>query len=86
MAAGRRSFAYWVAVVMGVACVVTVILHHTSLPWNFEVAGVSLAWLTGGAAIFSILVHEFMDSLAEAPKRMARREARVERDERPRRA
>lgn len=68
---------------MAAACVVIVILHHTSLPWNFEIAGISLAWLTGGTAIFAILVHELMDSVAEPPKRIGRRESRVERDERP---
>lgn len=68
---------------MTAACVVIVILHHTSLPWNFEIAGVSLSWLTGGAAIFAILVHEFQDSLEARPKRTLRRESRVERSEKP---
>ena len=68
---------------MAVACVAIVILHHTPLAWNFEIAGVSLSWLTGGAAIFFILLHELMDSLAEQPRRAARRESRVERDEKP---
>lgn len=83
MAGRRRSFAYWVAVIMAAACVVTVVMHHTSLAWNFEIAGVSLTWLTGGAAIFAILVHELMDSVTSQPPRRVRRESRVERDERP---
>ena len=80
---GRRiSFAYWFAVIMAASCVVIVILHHTRLPWNFEIAGVSLAWITGGAAIFAILVHELTDSVQ--PKRPeVRRESRVERNEKP---
>jgi len=82
--AGRRvSFAYWFAVIMAAACVVIVILHHTSLPFTFEIAGISLAWLTGGTAILAILVHEFLDSVRETPRRIRRRESRVERNERP---
>lgn len=83
MANRRNSFAYWIAVIMTAACVVIVSLHHTSLPWKFEIAGVSLAWLTGGAAIFAVLVYEFMDSVAGKPRRTARRESRVERNEKP---
>jgi len=83
MAARRRNFAYWFAVVMAAACVGTVLLHHTTLPWNFEIAGVSLSWITGGAAIFAVLVHELMDSMNMSQKRVARRESRVERSEKP---
>jgi hypothetical protein len=68
---------------MAAACVVIVILHHTPLPWDFEIVGVSLAWLTGGAAIFFILLHEFLDSVDRMKTRPARRESRVERNERP---
>jgi hypothetical protein len=81
MAAKRRTFAYWFAVVMAAACVGTVLLHHTALPWNFEIAGVSLTWITGGAAIFAVLVHELMDSVEGNQKRAVRRESRVERNE-----
>jgi hypothetical protein len=83
VAGKRHSFAYWFAVIMAAACVGIVILHHTSLPWNFEIAGVSLSWLTGGAAIFAILVHEFLDSVAGRHRRTPRRESRVERNEKP---
>ncbi len=68
---------------MAVACVVIVILHHTSLRWNFEIAGISLAWLTGGTAIFAILVHELLESVEVRRRPSPRRESRVERNEKP---
>jgi hypothetical protein len=67
---GRRSnFAYWAGVVMAIACIATVVLDSTLLRSRMEIAGVSLASLTGGAVIFSILIHELLDSVADVPRK-----------------
>ena len=68
--AGRRShFAYWAAVAMAIACIAMVVFDSTLLHSRMEIAGDSLAWLTGGATILLILIHELLDSVADAPRK-----------------
>jgi len=69
MAANRSSPAYWAGVVMAIACIATVFLDSTLLYSRMAFAGVSLAWLTGGAAILLILLHELLDSVADTPRK-----------------
>jgi hypothetical protein len=68
MAGYRSNIAYWIGVVMAGACVAFVFAHHRSLPVRMEFGGISLVWLTGGAAILSILVHELIDSATGDPR------------------
>jgi hypothetical protein len=54
---------------MAIACIAAVFLDSTLLHSRMEFAGVSLAWLTGGAAILLILLHELLDSVAGTPRK-----------------
>ncbi len=72
MAAGRSVFAYWTAVVMGIACVAIVAIHHSALPWKFEIGGVSLVWITAGAAFLAVLLYELTDSIGSRERNVNR--------------
>jgi hypothetical protein len=63
MAVKRSRFAYWTAVTMAGACLAIVLLHHTLLSWKPEVGGLSLVWVTAGAAILAVLLYEYLDSV-----------------------
>jgi hypothetical protein len=78
MGGHRSNFAYWVGVVMAIACFVIVVLDSTLLHSRMEIAGVSVASITGGAVIFSILIHELLDSIAEAPRKKKPRQRESE--------
>ncbi len=54
---------------MAIACIAIVVLESILLDSKMEAAGVSLASLTGGPVIFSILIHELLDSVADAPRK-----------------
>ena len=52
---------------MAIASVTLVIADHTHSRWQIELGGIPLPWLLGCAAIFSILIHELINSVADAP-------------------
>lgn len=78
MGGHRSNFAFWAGVVMAIACIATVFPGVTLLHSRLEIAGISLAWLTGGAAILLILIHEWLDSVADAPRKKRPRQPKSE--------
>jgi len=66
LAAKRSPLAFWIAVVMALACAAIIAVHGRALDWNPEDGPVSLVWVTAGIAILAILVHEFMESTRES--------------------
>ena len=71
MARSRHRAAFWIAVTMAIASVAVVFA-----PWPIEVAGVPLIWITGLGTLFSILIYEFVDSVAGTASRAEKREQR----------
>jgi hypothetical protein len=53
---------------MAIACIAIVFVHHTSLIWRFEIAGIPLAWVAGGITTLSILAYELCNSAAPSPR------------------
>jgi len=82
MAGNRSNLFYWVSLVMALACVAIMISDHSGLSPKLELAGVPLVLLAGSAAIFSILIHELLDSLADraSQERARKTESKIHAD------
>ena len=78
MPARRPTLFYWMALVLALACIGAVCIHHTRLASIADTGGVSLAWVFGIAAIACILLHEWWDSMFYSPRDSARPAARAE--------
>lgn len=78
MARHRSHFAYWAAVAMAIACIAIVFPGAAALRSRMGITGDSLAWFTGGAVILLILIHELLDSVANAPPKTKPRQPESE--------
>lgn len=78
MAGRRNTFAFWIAVAMATVCLALVLMHGTTSRESLETGHLSLIWVAGGAAIFAIFIHEFLDSISARRERPRRRVTKEE--------